>query len=92
MNNLDEIRKEINKCDEELISLFKKRMSLAKEVANYKFEHDLPIFDKERETKLIEKNIKLLNDKKLESYYLEWFNTMLKVSKDYQASIIKELK
>lgn len=92
MNNLDDIRLEINKCDLELIELFKKRMSLAKEVANYKFENDLPIFDAEREAKLIEKNIKALNDKELESYYLEWFNTMLKVSKDYQNKIIKELK
>jgi len=92
MSNLDDIRLEINKCDQELIDVFKKRMSLAKEVANYKFEHDLPIFDKERETKLIEKNIKLLNDKELESYYLEWLNTMLKVSKDYQEKIIRELK
>ena len=92
MSNLDDIRLEMNKCDQELIDVFKKRMSLAKEVANYKFEHDLPIFDKERETKLIEKNIKLLNDKELESYYLEWLNTMLKVSKDYQEKIIRELK
>ena len=41
-----------------------------------------------REDAIIEKNINKLNCSNLEEYYLEWFKSMLKVSKDYQKKII----
>lgn len=88
MNKLEEARLIINSVDDKMIELFKERMKAAEMVAQYKKENGLAIFDKKREDQIIEKNINKLNDSNLEEYYLEWFKSMLKVSKDYQKKII----
>ena len=38
-------RKEINEIDKEMADLFVKRMAAVKDVAEYKAENDLPIYD-----------------------------------------------
>lgn len=88
MNNLDEIRVSINEVDLKIIEDFKTRMELAKKVALYKKENNLPIYDAAREKALIDKNINALNDKELEVYYLKIFKEILKQSKEYQKKII----
>lgn len=87
MNKLEEARNIINDCDKEMIELFKRRMSAAKMVAEYKKENNLPILDSSREQVIIEKNVKLLNSKELEEYYLDFFKEMLTVSKNYQKKL-----
>jgi len=87
MNKLEEAREIINRVDLDMIELFKERMYAATLVASYKKENNLPILDQKREDAIVDKNIKLLDDKELENYYLEWFRTMLKVSKDYQTKL-----
>lgn len=87
MNKLEEARNIINDCDNEMIELFKRRMSAAKMVAEYKKENNLPILDSTREQAIIEKNVKLLNSKELEEYYLDFFKEMLTVSKNYQKKL-----
>ncbi len=87
MNKLEEARNIINDCDKEMIELFKRRMSAAKMVAEYKKENNLPILDSSREQAIIEKNVKLLNSKELEEYYLDFFKEMLTVSKNYQKKL-----
>ena len=87
MSKLDDARLIINECDKELINIFKRRMSAARLVAEYKKENNLPILDKNREDLIIEKNINLLKDKELEEYYLEFFKSLLKVSKDFQTKL-----
>ena len=72
-----------------MIELFKERMVAAKMVAEYKKENDLPVLDKAREEALINKNIKLLNDKELEQYYLTFLEGILTASKDFQKDLIK---
>ncbi len=87
MNKLETAREIINSCDKEMIELFKKRMAASKMVAEYKKENNLPILDSKREEIIINKNIDLLNNKELENYYLEFFKSLLKVSKDYQSKL-----
>lgn len=92
MSKLDEARIIINEVDKEMIELFKKRMKAATMVAEYKKENNLPIFDEKREKELIDRNVNILNDKEIENYYKEFITTVIKVSKDYQATIINEDK
>ncbi len=87
MNKLETAREIINSCDKEMIELFKKRMAASKMVAEYKKENNLPILDSKREEIIINKNIDLLNNEELENYYLEFFKSLLKVSKDYQSKL-----
>ncbi len=90
MNKLEEARSIINDVDKEMILLFKKRMNASKMVAEYKKENNLNVLDSSRESFIIEKNTKLLDDKELEKYYLTFFAGVLKSSKDYQVDLIKE--
>ena len=46
--DLSECRKEIDNIDKELVKLFEKRMNVAINVAKYKIENNLPIFNEAR--------------------------------------------
>ncbi len=84
---LDNARERINEIDLEMIKLFKERMNAVNDVVSYKLENNLPVLDSSREQDLIKKNLKALNSKELEEYYLTFFDGVLKSSKDYQKKI-----
>ena len=86
---LDIAREIINEVDSQMIELFKKRMNAAKMVAEYKKENNKPIYDKEREEALINRNLEALNDKELVQYYKTFIEGVLTASKDYQKDLIK---
>ena len=90
MNNLEQARLVINEVDKELVELFKKRMAASKIIALYKKENNIAVLDKKREEALIEKNLKLLNYKELEKYYLIFLEGILNASKDYQKDLINK--
>ncbi len=54
MRDLSEIRTDIDKIDNELIELFKKRMDCAKEVGNYKKANNIPVLNQERENEILD--------------------------------------
>lgn len=81
---LNEARIEINEIDKQLVELFVRRMDAVKKVLIYKKQNNLNVLDEKRELELIEKNIKLLNNKDLEEYYKIFLNGMLSASKKYQ--------
>ncbi len=89
MNKLENARLIINEIDKKMIELFKERMVAVREVALYKKENNLDIFDSKREEELVNKNLKLLNSEELNDYYLTFLNGVLKSSKDYQKDLIK---
>ena len=53
--NLDELRLEINKLDNQLQELFTKRMELCCDVAKYKIENGLPVFQSARENEILKR-------------------------------------
>ena len=53
--DLLECRNEIDKIDKELVELFEKRMNVAVNVAKYKIENNIPIFNGARELKLFKR-------------------------------------
>ena len=89
---LDEAREVINEIDEQMVDLFIKRMAAVSMVAEYKAENSMPIFDNGREDVIKHKNMEMLANKKLESYYKTFFDGVLKASKDYQNDIINKYK
>ena len=54
MKDLGEIRTEIDKIDNELIELFKKRMDCAKAVGLYKKENNIPVLNQNRENEILD--------------------------------------
>ncbi len=85
-------RKKIDETDREIARLFEKRMEAVKEVAYYKQAHGLPVYDKKRETEIINKNSAYIRDKQVLPYYVSFFNAVLQCSKDYQNSILNGMR
>ncbi len=81
--DLDLLRKDINGIDEQIIELFKRRMTVASNVAEYKREHSLPVLDASRERALLTRISELAGDE-FELYALTLYYTMLDVSRAYQ--------
>ena len=53
--DLNELRHEINQIDDEILKLFLRRMDVAAQVADYKREHNLPIYQPQREREILKK-------------------------------------
>ena len=92
MSDLKDIRKRINEIDKEMARLFEERMKASHEVANYKKEHALPIYDSTREQKVINKNVEFIKDEDIKEYYVNFLQNTMDISKRYQTSLLKGLK
>jgi len=92
VNELEQCRKEIDEIDKELINLFERRMDVAIRVANYKKENNLPIYDEERESKVIKKNVDNLKNKNYDLLARRFFLSIVELSRSLQESIIKKHK
>ena len=89
MEKLIEARKIISEADREIAELFEKRMKAVKQVAEYKKERGLPVFDPAREVELISRNMEYIQDEELREFYLSFIKDTMRISKDYQHKIIK---
>ena len=85
--NLDEIRTEIDAVDDELTKLFTKRMELAAEVAEYKRENAMNVYDPARERKkLADISAKLPDD--LKEYGFSLYSLIFQLSGSSQSLIL----
>lgn len=84
---LNEIRTEIDHVDAELVALYKKRMKLCAEVAEYKRANNMPILDSSRERALLTK-ISELSGTEFEEYSRTLYSTILDLSRSYQNKIL----
>lgn len=86
MMDLNEARLQLNHIDDEMKSLFLKRMGIVKEIAKYKKNNNLPIFDEKREKEMMNRLSKDTGE--FEEYYIALLKCILKESKEYQNNII----
>lgn len=75
--DLLECRREIDNIDEELVKLFEKRMNIAINVAKYKIENNMPIFNEAREIEVIKKNVARLSNKEYSKLTESFFNNLI---------------
>ena len=85
--DLLECRKEIDNIDKELVELFVKRMNVAKEVAAYKKENGMNVYDAERERKLLEK-VEEKAGEEFGDYTRRLYSSILELSRNYQSRAI----
>ena len=88
MTELDKCRVEIDEIDRKIIELYEKRMNIVKRVTQYKIENSMPVLDSNRESKMLEKNLNLINELEFKKYYPSVLNGFLKASKDMQSELI----
>ena len=88
MTELEKCRVEIDEIDRKIIELYEKRMNIVKKVTQYKIENSMPVLDSNRESKMLEKNLNLINELEFKKYYPSVLNGFLKASKDMQSKLI----
>ena len=85
-----ECRREIDNIDEELVKLFEKRMNIAINVAKYKIENNMPIFNEAREIEVIKKNVARLSNKEYSKLTESFFNNLMTLSRSLQEEVFEE--
>ena len=81
---LEKQRAEIDAIDREIVALFERRMQVVVDVARIKKENGIAILDASREKEVITKVQSYLKDDTLKEELAEAYETLMKVSKDYQ--------
>lgn len=92
MNRLKESRIKINEIDRKMAELFTARMNVAQEIAAAKQEMGLPILDTAREAEVIEANCRLIEDEVLRSYYADFLQHNMSLSRRYQHRLMEGMR
>ena len=79
-----ELRQQIDKLDEEIIGLLKKRMGISKEVGKLKEKLDIPVDYKTRENEIIDRLTQQAGQNVSEEQLIRIFTAVFKSSKQVQ--------
>ena len=82
--DLTEIRQEIDKIDDQLVHLFCERMNLSAQVADYKKEHNLPIFVPGRERAILQ-SVAEKAGPEMDNYTRVLYSMLFELSRSYQS-------
>ena len=81
---IENLRNKIDAIDAKIIQLFESRMKIVKDIGMLKKKNQANVLDQNREAQVIAKVVSRLQNKALEPYAIELFETLMRVSKDYQ--------
>lgn len=87
--DIQELRKQINDIDEQMVKNFADRMHVALEIAKYKKENGLPVFDPARERDVLNKQTSAVGED-LAMYVKLLYNTIFDISRSYQQRYITQ--
>lgn len=90
MDFLQESRAVINEIDAQMAALYEQRMHAVANVAKYKEEHGLPVFDAAREAQVIERNTARIEDEVLRPYYRDFIISMMDIAKGYERELMAQ--
>ena len=83
-NRISEIRKEIDRLDDELLELLIKRLELGKEIGEVKRAIGKAVTDEAREKEIFQRLIKNAGSKMAEEDVIELFSKILEISRKIQ--------
>ncbi|OOM77276.1 P-protein [Clostridium puniceum] len=84
MESLDYYRKNIDELDKKITELFEKRMDIVLKVAKYKNKNGVPIFDRNRENEVIEKNLGYLKNKDYTKETRKFFIRLMEIARELE--------
>lgn len=88
--DLLELRKEIDEIDEQIVSLYERRMDISRQVAEYKISTGKKVFDKEREEAKLQA-VKALTHNAFNSHGIEeLFEQIMSMSRKLQYRLLTE--
>lgn len=88
--DLQELRKQIDAVDKDMVALFQKRLGLCKEIAEVKLESGKPVQDIERERVKIESVRKLAVNEFNEEGVVELYNQVMSIARKLQYQLMAE--
>jgi len=84
MNELTNLREQIDALDAQITRLLCERLNTVKIVSEYKKSHGFEILQESREAEVLEKIAENINNPEYQEYILEIYAAILKTSKDFQ--------
>ena len=84
---LDQIRKDIDQIDQELVALLEKRMVCVGQIVEYKEQQGIPVLDQGREREVLEKVASLVGDEQYRSTIQAQFRDLMARSRDFQEEV-----
>lgn len=88
--DLQEIRKQLDAVDQEIVALFEKRMELCGNVAEFKIGTGKPVYDKEREMQKLDAVAGMAEESFEKQALRELFSQMMTISRRYQYKLLAE--
>lgn len=82
--HIDNLREKIDSIDDELVRLFVERMEIAKQVAEYKKENNLPIYVPAREREKL-KDVATKAGEEMDDYIRSLYSMIFEISRSYQS-------
>lgn len=84
MEELKELREEIDRVDRELAALFEKRMEIARRIGEVKKSRGMQVLDSGRENQVREERKNYIKNPELLPYWSELLEELMRISKEYQ--------
>ena len=82
--DINELRQQINDIDADLVTLFTKRMEIAAQIADYKKEHNLPIYVPAREREILQEVAQKAGPD-MANYTRVLYSLLFELSRSYQS-------
>ena len=88
MKGLEELRRELDEVDRELVRLFEQRMTIAGQVAACKIAEGRPVLDRTREEAVLASRAAMLENPAWEADVRRLFETLMALSRGEQRRIM----
>ncbi len=85
--SLDELRKKIDTVDDQLVQLFRERMQISAEIAQYKAQQGLPVLQPAREREKLQ-DVAEKSGEEMQSYTRVLYSLLFELSRAYQGRIM----
>lgn len=89
MEDLSQLRNEIDEIDKKIVLLFEERMEAVLKIADYKNQNSIPILNENREKEVIKKNTLRLKNKAFEHSLEKFLVYMMSLSREEQSKVVR---
>lgn len=86
---MQDMRREIDEIDDGLQRLFEKRLDVSRRIGAYKASHGMPVFDAEREEKMIRSMRARAADARNADAVEALYRAIFKISRDLQKEVLE---
>ncbi|WP_124057972.1 chorismate mutase [Vaginisenegalia massiliensis] len=89
---IEDIRRDIEQIDQQLVRLFEQRMELAQALGQYKQEQNLDVLDMGLEEQMTDQVVALLNNPEFEAPLRELYRELMRLSRQQQLDLMNQLE